>query len=196
MTEITEERRRYFRLDDTMNLHVRCLDAAAHEWPSYVTSDVLSNCTLSSALELVSQEAHTLMARLEKGAPELADYFKIVETQLGLVAQAIANLHPTVNQIDTRPVTISAAGLAFRHESALSPGQWLEMRMFLSSSMVVMGVMGRVIHARPVDDDNRAQPFSIGVEYHLLRDDDRELLIKHVLKRQLQQLQHARNQRL
>lgn len=195
MTAVTEERRRYFRLDDTMNLHVRCLEASDADWSSYVTPDVLSNCTLSSALELVSQDAHTLMARLEKGAPEVADYFKIVETQLGLVAQAIANLHPAVNQIDTRPVTISAAGLAFRHDTALNRGQRLELRLFLSSSMLVMGVMGRVIHARHIIDDNTAQPFSIGVEYHGLRDEDRELLIKHVLKRQLQQLQHARNTR-
>jgi len=49
-------------------------------------------------------------------------------------------------------------------------------------------VFGRVVNVKDIADSNPLRPFEICVEYINMKEEDRELLLKHVVKKQLQQL--------
>jgi hypothetical protein len=188
MADETEEKRRYFRVLDTINLLHKVIDETAIDRLSHVSTDVLSNCSLSSALEVLNQDIHSLSTRLDRRDPELTEYLRLLDTKINLIAQAVTINDDQFSEHDAREVILSATGLAFSNETAIREGQFLELRMLLTSCMAVIVAYSRVIRCNDISDVNPQRPFEICVEYINLTEDDRELLIKHVVKRQLQQL--------
>jgi len=188
MAEEIEEKRRYFRVNDTINLIHRIIDEDSLERLSHISNDVLSNCSLKTALEVLAQDARSLMARLERRDPEMCEYMRIMDTKINLIAQAIIVDNGDFSEQDSRDVVLSATGLAFHNQAGIKDGQLIELRMLLTSCMAVIIAYGRVVQCRHNPEKNPLQPYEICVEYVNLKEDDRELLIKHVVKKQLQQL--------
>jgi hypothetical protein len=188
MAEEIEEKRRYFRVNDTINLIHRLIDEDSLERLSHISNDVLSNCSLKTALDVLAQDARSLMARLERRDPEICEYLRIMDTKINLIAQAITAENGDFSEQDSRDVVLSATGLAFYNQSEIKNGQLIELRMLLTSCMAVIIAYARVVQCRHNPEKNADQPYEICVEYANLKEDDRELLIKHVVKKQLQQL--------
>lgn len=188
MADEIEEKRRYFRVNDTINLLHKVIDKKNVNALSHVSNDVLGNCSLTAALDVLTQESRMLSPRLERRDPEMFEYLKIIDTKINLIAQALSAQNEQFSEHDTREVSLSATGLAFSNDKAVAVGELLELRMLLTSCMAVIVAYARVVQCKDISDDNPERPFAICVEYVNLTDDDRELLIKHVIKKQLQQL--------
>ena len=190
-----EERRRFFRIDDEVNLVYKKIDEKATIEPSHVSDHILSHCSLSAAIDMVSQESALLLNRLERSQPEVADYLRLVENKIDLLVQAIMMQDSLFTEQNTRNVNLSASGLAFESEEKLNPGEFLEVKMTLVSCMAVVVTYGKVIYCKqnPVNDSQF--PYVVGIDYINMKDQDRELLIKHVVKRQLQQIRDKKIQK-
>lgn len=188
-----EERRRFFRIDDEINLFYQKIDEKLILEPSYLSDNILSNCSLSSALDMVSQDSSALLARLERTQPEVADYLRLIETKIDLVAQAIMLQGGQFKENTTRNANLSASGIAFEVEQQLEPGDYLEIKMLLVHCVAVIVAYGKVVYCKNSQSGDAQYPYLVGVDYVNMKDQDRELLIKHVVKKQLQQLRGKRD---
>lgn len=188
MAEEIEDKRRYFRVNDNINLIYKIIDATTFDHLSHVSNEVLKNCSLNSALDVLTQDAKTLFSRLERREPELSEYLKIMDTKINLIAQAVSIQDQHFTEYDSKQVILSATGLAFANEVNIDVGGILELRMLLTSCMAVVVAYARVLQCKNFSHENPAKPYLICVEYVDLKEDVRELLIKHVVKTQLQQL--------
>ena len=68
-----KDRRRFFRIDDEVNLFYKIVDEQAVITASQLTDDLLSNCSLVTALDMLDQESNLIMYRIEKNEPEIAE---------------------------------------------------------------------------------------------------------------------------
>jgi hypothetical protein len=185
----TEDRRRFFRIGDELNLFYKRIDEKQANEVHRIPDNILTNCSLATALEMVSQDSAVLLRRLDKTLPEVADYFRLIETKIDLIGQAIVMQGCQIKENDTRNVTVSATGLAFECEEALKKGEYLEIRILLVSSMEVIVTYGKVIHCKNSSaGDDSHYPYVVGVNFINMKDEDRELLSRYVIKKQLQQI--------
>lgn len=187
-----KERRRFFRIDDQINLYYKKVDASVVTPASHMNGNLLGNCSLSAALELISQESQVLMHRLERTVPDIADYLKLIESKIDLISQAMTMQNSDFKEKDTRNANLSASGLAFESEEALSVGDYLEIKMLLVSCMAVIVTYGKVIYCKPIKNPDNHFSHVIGVDYINMKEQDRELLIRHVVKRQMQQIREQK----
>lgn len=183
-----KERRRFFRIDDQVNLYYKKVDEKKVTPASHISDNVLGNCSLSAALELISQESRVMMHRLERTEPDVADYLKLIESKIDLISQAVMMQGTDFKEKDTCNANLSASGLAFESEEALAVGDYLEIKMLLVSCMAVIVTYGKVIYCKPKNNPDSRFSHVIGVDYVNMKEQDRELLIRHVVKRQLQQI--------
>ncbi|MGZ4993039.1 MAG: PilZ domain-containing protein [Methylobacter sp.] len=184
----TEDRRGFFRIDDEVNLFYKKIDEKLVNEPHHVSDNILSSCSLSTALGTVSQESAMLLHRLEKNLPEVADYLRLIDTKIDLLAQAVMMQGFQFKESDTRNVNISASGLAFNCEEALKENDYLEIKILLISCMAVIVTYGRVVYCKNIESNGGEYPYFVGVNFINMKDDDREMLIKYVVKEQLQQI--------
>lgn len=184
----TEDRRDFFRIDDEVSLFYKKIDEKRVTEPHNISDNILTSCSLSTALEMVSQDSAVLLHRLEKNQPDLAEYLRVIDSKIDLIAQAIIMQGFQVKEKDTRNVNVSATGMAFNCEVALKPGSYLEIKMMLVSCMTVIVTYGRVVYCKSNQSDDSQYPYFVGIDFINMKDEDREMLIKYVVKKQLQQI--------
>ncbi|MDD2759194.1 MAG: PilZ domain-containing protein, partial [Methylomonas sp.] len=94
---------------------------------------------------------------------------------------------------DKLEVNLSASGLAFSNDHPIAVGTLLELRMLLTSCLAVIVAYARVVQCKDIAQVDALHPFEICVEYINMNEEDRELLIKHVIKKQMQQFRDKNN---
>jgi hypothetical protein len=184
----SEDRRGFFRIDDEVSLFYKKIDERLVTEPHHISDNILNNYSLSTVLEMVSQESTLLLNRLEKIQPEVADYLRLIDTKIDLLAQAIMMQSAPVKESETRNVNVSATGIAFNCEEQLKQGDYLEIKLLLVSGTAVIVTYGKVVYCKNSEPNDSLYPYLVGVDFINMKDEDRELLIKYVVKKQLQQI--------
>lgn len=89
---------------------------------------------------------------------------------------------------DTRNVNISASGIAFTCEDALEEGDYLAMKILLpASSIKDIVTCAKVVYCKNNLESDNQYPYFVGAHFVNMKNEDRELLLKHVDKKRLQQ---------
>jgi hypothetical protein len=179
------ERRKHFRVKDEIILFFNEAIQADVGNDQGLEQQVVKGFSLGAALNQLSEESRTQMKILEKENPELISCLRILNKKIDLIAQAvlISDLSPPSRL--AREVDISASGLAFASEREVPPGTLLELKMILPLSLVAIVALGRVVHCKSRADQSRTDfGFDVGVDFIGLADYDRELLVRHVFKKQ------------
>lgn len=191
---VQDERRRFFRIADLVHLSFKVVDEEISHKKSHVSNDILSTCSLSTALEMITHESRTLWRRIEYREPEVADYLSVLDTKIDLVAQALLlSMGADTKKPQNHEVNLSASGLAFDCDEALANGSFLEIKMVLSSFTAVLVLYGKVVYCKEnTETESYALPYVIGIDYVNLLEEDREILIKHIFKRQMQQIRDSK----
>lgn len=194
MPDATAERRRFFRINDTVSLSYRQIDAATAERGLRAgTTPVSSEFSLAATLDVLSQEALRVMQRLEKQSPEYLELYRILDAKISAIAQAMMFVGSNVNAQNCQDVNLSASGLAFQQPQPLEVGQHLAIEIYLPSTLALMMIFGRVVNCRASNaNTSEAERYLISVEFTQIKEDDQELLIKHVVRTQWQQLRDSK----
>ncbi|NOT84419.1 MAG: PilZ domain-containing protein [Methylococcaceae bacterium] len=187
------DRRRFFRIDDDINLYYNVIDAKLVNHASHIKPNILGSCSLSKALDMLTQEAKSTLRRIETKEPEIAEYFKVLNNKMDLIAQAIMLQMSDFVEQKTRNVNLSASGLAFDNDAALNLNDYLEINMVLSSLAAVIVLHAKVVYCKPNTDLQPGKlPYLIGVDYVNIQEQDREALIQHIVRRQMQQIRESK----
>lgn len=164
-----KNRRVFFRIYDEVNLFYQKIDERllTESHPDF--DNVLKPSALSPDLEKASQGPAQLSPSLEKNLPDVtAPDFQF-------------NEHETCN------VNISASGMAFNCEDAFKEGDYLIIKILLVSSMTAIVTYGQVVYSKDHHLSDSENPYLVGAHFINMKDEDRELLIRHVAKKRLQQ---------
>ncbi len=185
----TEDRRGFFRIDDEINLFYKKITAKLVTEPHQISDNILNSCSLSMALEAISNDASTLLYRLEKTQPDIADYLRLIDTKISLIAQAITMQGLQFKENESRNVNISATGMSFNCEDeGFKQGDYLEIRLLLIASMIAIVSYAKIVYCKTAPISNGPYSCHMGLEFINIKEEDRELLIKYIVKKQMQQI--------
>lgn len=188
----TGDRRDFFRIDDTVHLFYKIVDEGAIATRSPRTDDLLSSYSLVTALDILDQKSWLMMNRVERKEPEIAEYLKLMESKISFLAQAVMRQGNDFTDRNMRKANISASGFAFESDAVIETGQFLEIKLLLTSCLVGIVIYGKAIYCKAVGGGDITLPFQIGIDYVNLQEQDREVLIKPVVKRQMQQIREQK----
>ncbi len=90
------------------------------------------------------------------------------------------------NEHETCNVNISASGMAFNCDDALKEGDYLIIKILLASGIEII-VNCKVVYSKNSRSSDIQHPYFVGTHFINMKDEDRELLNKHVNKKRLQQ---------
>ena len=191
--EPSQERRRYFRIKGDMVLLHKEVAPEEISVPTEARELPPNPFTVSSTLDLLTQESRTLLRRIERDSPEVADFLKVLERKIDVLSRAFLAYETDLAKQPVQWVSLSASGLAFDTDHSYRSGSLLELKMVLLPDLIGLLAYGKVVYCYP----NRAdvsQPYHVAVDFVDLAERDRELIIRHVMKQQLQQLREKKHQ--
>lgn len=187
-TQDEDDRREYYRIDDTIALDFTLLSGA-----EALASDELHDSSplfnLLSDLHLMDFESQHLLRHISERDRTLANYLKVVNKRIDLLGQAVAQ--SLLRDIGTpKRVVLSEGGVSFNSAQSIASGTHLAIKMVLMPQALGLLLRAKVVHCRDLPD----QLFEIGAEFEALTDAQRQLLARHILQRQALQRRQAREQ--
>jgi c-di-GMP-binding flagellar brake protein YcgR len=190
------ERRAYFRIEDSLNL-------SYHEIPADVLQQRLqqleqgvdTNFTVLSSLASISQQMGGLLHKIQVDSPDIARYLKALDQKIELLGRTLLATESNLVEEHAYPVNLSASGMAFKSKDAVAAGSILELKLLLYPSLAGILAYAEVVDCVALEEADPGFSYCIRVNFSHLRETDRDLLIRHVVQRQTDQLRKAREER-
>ena len=182
-----EDRREYYRIEDTIALEIRPLSASEAAGQE-VLQDASPLFNLLSELHLSEFESQHLLRQISERDRHLAAFLKSQNKRIDLLSQVIALT--VLGQIgEPQPVIISEGGIDFQHPTPFAADAHLSIKLVLMPQALGLLLRARVPHCDPQGDG-----YDIGTEFQYPTDAQRQLLARHILQKQAQERRLARDQ--
>ncbi|MBV7569707.1 PilZ domain-containing protein [Pseudomonas sp. PDM27] len=182
-----EDRREYYRIEDTIALEIRPL-SASEATGQEVLQDASPLFNLLSELHLSEFESQHLLRQINERDRNIAAFLKSQNKRIDLLSQVIAIT--VLGQIgEPQPVIISEGGIDFQHPSPIAAGAHLSVKLVLMPQ-----ALGLLLRARVTHCDRKGDGYDVGTEFEHLTDAQRQLLARHILQKQAQVRRLAREQ--
>ena len=176
-----QERRGYFRVDDEVGLSFRLVSAdELNKSDGILRINENDSVPLANELEKMREVSRIHFRHVAKESPETARYFTFIEKKIDLLAHHILLGANELFIKNTQSVSISGSGLAFTAGESLSIGDLIELKFILKPSLTNIRTFSKVVSCKAQDGQ-----FKVAVEFSQLNNDDRDLLIRHVVKKQI-----------
>lgn len=187
---MTAERRRYYRIDDEVELAWQALAASELDrrledfWANEHAFSIRNNYNFEIEQHIADRN------KIEAAMPELARYLKVLEQQIERLTERLIE-DPDAGVLRRKPVSLSAQGIAFDDDAAPARGDLLELKLKLLPSGFRLVIIARVVLAE-TEPGQDPQQHRISLDFEHLHEADREILIKHMHGKQMEKLSSAR----
>jgi hypothetical protein len=193
--DTSENRRRFFRIDDAVRLSYRALDAdEVADQVARLAEGLGGSFALMASLSAVTHRMSVSLRRIEQRSGDVAAYLRALDQKIETVARALLLQDPSLPAMSEAPVNLSAGGLAIVTGECLPVGTPLEIRLLLLPTLAGILAFGAVVECTepPAGEGHPPGSRLMRVDFTHIRDEDRDLLIGHMLRRQGERLREAR----
>jgi hypothetical protein len=187
------DRRSYFRIDDTVRLSLRAVaESEIANRLDRLEQDLAGNFAVMSSLAAITAQMAVGLRRIESRDPDLAAYLRAIDQKIEVIGRAFLAQEPEIAAEKAVAVNLSAGGMCVAVDQDFEPGQIVEIRLLLFPSFTGLLLYGTVVECgdAPVEQGHGRR--LVRVEFTHIREQDRELLIRHLLRRQSAQLRDDR----
>jgi hypothetical protein len=182
---MAEERRRYFRIDDSMGISYQRLGEEEAKNFSLQAKEHGSHFDFSANFD---NRIQTLLDACKIQSPLAAELIDLVNKKLNFVIRQMDIDSELMHKIayTLRQVNVSACGMAFGNEEKLNKGQLLQLDIMLQPSELHIVALAEVVDCKSLaaDAEGSQLDYFVRVDFRDINANDQELLIQHIVKRQ------------
>lgn len=193
--EDSAERRNFFRIDDSVSMsYQQITEQELDEHIGNMEMELEGNFTVMGSIASINQNMAGIMHRIEGDEPDIAAYLKAINNKIDILGRALLSTTNDLTEQPAQPVNLSASGMAFYTSNQIDAGAILELRLLLMPSFTGIINFCEVVGCDLVDDAGDGFGYFTRVNFTHMREKDRDLLIRHVIKRQGEFLRKRREQ--
>jgi len=180
---MNHERRRYFRIEDSVQLKLLPVDEASLETRiQQFHNQPPARLGLHEIDMRRRQQAEKDLERISQQHPEIGRYLESMQRQLDqLVELGCAR---TDDVVDPSPVAVnlSAQGIALASQRCLEPGAMIELHLRLRPAEGGIVILARVVRCRA--DAKAANVYRVALDFEHILEADRQRVARHVFDQQ------------
>lgn len=182
-----EERRGFFRIEDDITFRVRKVEQAGVGAGKALEAAKNSRYMLANELERMKAESRIHFRNVEKEAPEIARYLAHLEQKIDIIAQAFILDSEELAVQKRQLVSISGSGMAFDLDESFEIGSTIEVTLIFHPSLMAITTEANIKAC-----DKKAEIYRTGIEFKNISDEDRDLLIRYVVKKQMNDIRNQK----
>ena len=173
------ERRRYFRIEDTMKLSYEILSKEDAEDREKEISR--TDYTSPNRMHLVERQLQLAIDKLRIQSPEVAEAIELLNMKFGNLKDSVSEELVGGRGAQLLKVSISACGISFPSPGPIDIKDLLDIDLTLSPTDLHIFTLGEVVNCTQNTDGD---DWTISVDFYGMTTDDEELLVQHIVKRQ------------
>ena len=191
---VEQDRREYFRVDDSVSLSFQVVHESSMQAKlERLDKGLDDKFTVMANLAVISQEMAGTLRKIEGESPDTARYLKSLDEKIDLMGRAFVAWSSDLSDQPVDTVNLSASGIAFHASEPIAVGADIELKLLLPSFTGLL-IYGEVVACEKINNPTGGAAYQARVNFIHLREKDRDLLIRHILKRQSEMLRERREQ--
>lgn len=189
---LEDERRRFFRIEDLLHLTYRVIgEDELTAKAELLEKGMVEQFMVMASLSAISAEMTATLRKIEIVSPDVAEYLRAVDRKIELLGKAIMLEEIEARENQASAVNLSASGIAFYTREILAIGSKVEIKMLLLPSYTGILAYGEVVGNDSIQNNADYQN-QVRIDFTHLRDEERDMLIKHVIRKQGDMLRERR----
>lgn len=190
-----QERREYFRIDDTVSLKYRVIQTQDAEDEMHKARQGYAQLAeLKSALACIDARLDDIQTQLHQTNPLVADMLDILNKKIAIHEKLLGFEEYNDNVLSpAQHVNISGSGVAFEAQTPINEGTYLKLEMITYPEQTFIPAYATVVFCKK-SDKTSAAGYRIAVKYSVITDEDRERLVNHIFRKQSDQLRQQRQE--
>ena len=189
MTGMSEERRRFYRIEDKVLVSISPIEKADLDdrlenfWANEHAFSIRNNYNFQ--IEQHIADRHMIESKM----PELARYLSVLEKQIDRITDKLIG-DEFEKSMRKKTANLSAQGISFFDDQAPQQGELMELGLKLLPSGLRLVIIARVVLVEKESGHTRGD-HKISLDFEHLHEADREILIKHIHGKQMEALSSA-----
>lgn len=194
---MTTERRHYYRISDRALIKYRVIsDDAVNDERRFIFVNEIRGANIHAALMGIDLQLQELLQSIRLENKPLAEAIELLNRKLTLLERVTALESSQNDSIDHREhqpteVNLSGGGMGLYSDTPLTINAHLAIDLVLLPTHHPMRIIGRVVDCHKAD---QLAKFSIAIEFVEIREQDRDILVQHIVKKQSAALRVQRQQ--
>ena len=191
---MTMERRRYFRMEERALIKYRVIqEDMLNDERRFILLNEIKVENVHAALVGIDLRLQDLIGGLRRENKLVAEAIDLLNRKLTLLERVVSlenTYGATSEYCEHQPtqVSISGGGIGLKAKSPLAVNAYLAIDIVLLPTNHPMRVIGRVIDCK----ENDAGGYAIAVELEDIREEDRDILVQHIIRKQSESLRGER----
>ncbi|NNF67245.1 MAG: PilZ domain-containing protein [Gammaproteobacteria bacterium] len=193
---MSADRRQSFRIDNQVALSYKVV---SEDELKQNAADIKQGGFLpggmSATLFGMEAELKGRISRVRQKSPETAESLELLNNKLNAVINLMPLLHEQEENIFDQPIrdtNVSASGISFVNEEEIPSGTFLYLRLVLAPDYYYVAAYAKVIRSQPMRKPRDGFRYRVAVDFELISDQHRELIVKYTMSRELAQLRARR----
>ncbi|MDH3645475.1 MAG: PilZ domain-containing protein [Gammaproteobacteria bacterium] len=150
---------------------------------------------MSATLFGMEAELKGRIGRVRQTSAEIAHSLDLLNNKLNALINLMPLLQEDEENIFQQPMrhtNVSASGISFVNEEELAAGACLYLRLVLAPDYYYVAAYAKVVRSQPMRNPRDGFKYRVAVDFTLISDQHRELLVKYTMSRELAQLRARR----
>ena len=187
-----DDRREYFRINDEVALKYRVIERSEiDDLVAKRREGHLDVNAMASAFATTGFDMKHAMEKCRRDLPEVATYLEGLNNKIDLLIRLLMASGSQLPDHPTHDVNLSASGLSFKGTLDVPRETIVEVKLLFFPSFLFVVSYGHVVRCSASKEID-GFPYELAVEFSHLEDNDRELLIRHILQKESAMLREAR----
>ena len=187
------DRRRYFRIDDYLLLDYERIEPQRRvETAELLRRRIGVHKHEHQLFKSIETQISSLLKELSHLQPEVTKALKLLNAKLNMLEEGYLQEADSPDEMKLQPVSLSACGISFGVNEALDSGETLLLDLVLLPDYISLKLLGDVVGCTAQEGDGYG--YQIRVEFDFPHREDMETLIQHIMRKQGDDLQRARNE--
>ena len=190
----TADRRAYFRINDRLLIQIKAMAAeAAWELGKQIVSSAAQTTHPSQPLSSLETAFHHLTDQIGHTDRDIARALRMLDEKLNLLANNVQHLLQPVDDTQALSVNLSAGGVSMLSEQMIAAKTPVEVNMTLLPSGLNIRAIAKVISCEQLLNAQDGKAFSLRLAFTHMNETDRNILVKHTLSRQAENLRQQKS---
>lgn len=190
MPEFNSDRREFFRINDTVYVDFSLLsnDEAEHVANTihdFVNSD---DSQEKQQLNTLQTSFSHLLDQINQSDREVARALRLLDEKINLIAHSVQRLNKREDSSKAVDANLSAGGIAFLSAEKYDTKSTVDIRIELHPSGATLHALANVVACNKMYDAPSETPFHLRLVFSHMSELDRNLLVRHTLSRQAEEL--------
>ncbi len=185
------ERREYFRIDDEVYLEYDIIsEDELNDAPQTLANLENSSFRLSADFATLNNNIHPLLNNIKQLHPDIGEYLEFLNQKIDSMNHLLLMTETSFDESKVFTANISASGICFPSKDEIAVSTPVKVELVLLPEKVGILLFGRVVTMK---EHSKTHTRMVCIQFEHIRPEDRELMIKHNLNKQMADLREQKD---